>query len=227
MKNKINFIIDVFLFLIMMVIGGLGLLIKYVLVSGQERWAIYQKNVELYFLGMDRHEWGSIHLILGYILLALLALHILLHWRQIRLMFRQLISYRIWRLILTGSFVVASIVFFFFAFAIPIDVKTIQSGKGNRQVIHSLNENMAEEHVVVADQQKTTVVQHESAHQKDIKVYGFWTLAQVNEKYHVDLEKLKKELAIPSSVSNFEQLGRLRRKYGFSMGDVEKYIVEK
>lgn len=31
--------------------------------------------------GMDRHEWGDIHTGLAYFLVALIALHLLIHWR--------------------------------------------------------------------------------------------------------------------------------------------------
>ncbi len=54
-KPKLNLIIDVFMFLLMMAIGGIGFLIKFILIPGSARWIRYGENVELYFWGMDRH----------------------------------------------------------------------------------------------------------------------------------------------------------------------------
>lgn len=62
MKGKINFIIDVIMFILMALLAGIGLLIKYILLSGENRWIKYGRNVDLSFWGLDRHEWGTIHL---------------------------------------------------------------------------------------------------------------------------------------------------------------------
>lgn len=70
---------------------GIGLMLKYVLPHGGKRWAEYGANVHLNFLGMDRHEWGSIHFMMGITLSLLVALHIVLHWDVIKCVFRQLI----------------------------------------------------------------------------------------------------------------------------------------
>jgi len=78
-KLKINFYIDALMFLVMMPLAGIGFLIKFVLIPGKERVLVYGRNVELLFLGLDRHEWGSIHLWIAYILGALLIAHICLH----------------------------------------------------------------------------------------------------------------------------------------------------
>jgi hypothetical protein len=67
-KSRINFLIDVVMFLMMMAIAGIGFLMKYVLVPGSERWEKYGSNVDLFLWGWDRHQWGALHLILGYIL---------------------------------------------------------------------------------------------------------------------------------------------------------------
>jgi hypothetical protein len=82
-KLKLNLVIDLIMFLVMMAVAGIGFMIKYVLVPGSERNEIYGKGVELFYWGLDRHQWGNIHLILSLILLFLLLLHIFFHWNQI------------------------------------------------------------------------------------------------------------------------------------------------
>jgi len=76
----------------MCAIIGIGFLIKYTLVSGQEQMIKYGNKVELSLFGMDRHEWGTIHLIVGYVLIGLLLLHIILHWKVIISVYKRLLQ---------------------------------------------------------------------------------------------------------------------------------------
>ena len=82
-KSNVNFVIDALMFFCMSAIAGIGFLMNDVLISGRETWEEYGSNIELEFLWMDRHTWGDIHLFFGIILLGLLALHIILHWKMI------------------------------------------------------------------------------------------------------------------------------------------------
>ena len=80
-KSSLLLLIDVLMFIFLALMTGLGLMIKYILVPGTKRWDIYGRNVDLTFLGMDRHEWGTVHLIFAILFLSLLVLHIILHWK--------------------------------------------------------------------------------------------------------------------------------------------------
>lgn len=82
-KSKVNLIIDTLMFLCVMAITGIGLLMKYVLLPGKETAAVYGRKVDLFLFGMDRHQWGTIHLIIAFVLLGLLTLHVVLHWNMI------------------------------------------------------------------------------------------------------------------------------------------------
>ncbi len=91
-KPILNFIINASMTLCMSAIIGIGFLIKYTLISGQERWDVYGRNVELYLFGMDRHQWGMLHLILAFVLLGLLLLHIVFHWKIITNVYKKIIK---------------------------------------------------------------------------------------------------------------------------------------
>jgi hypothetical protein len=82
-KAKLNLIIDALLILALAAIAGIGLLMKTVLVPGYMRREIYGRNVELFFWGLDRHQWGAIHFIISIVFIALILLHIVLHWQMI------------------------------------------------------------------------------------------------------------------------------------------------
>lgn len=109
MKNKISFIVDALMFLAMMAIAGIGFLMNWVLLPGREAAVTYGRLVDLVFLGLDRHQWGDVHLIVGLVLLALLVLHIVLHYRQVLHMFCKLISVRPVRLVVGVVFLVLAV----------------------------------------------------------------------------------------------------------------------
>jgi len=93
-RSTLNFLIDVVMLLAMAALAGLGILMEFVLVPGRDRAAIYGRQVDLYFLGLDRHAWGDVHLGIGLALLALLGLHIVLHWGQVARIYRGLVTGR-------------------------------------------------------------------------------------------------------------------------------------
>ena len=128
-KSKLNLIIDVLLLLCISAIGGIGLLIKYVLVPGFRRWEIYNRNVDLSYWGMDRHEWGSIHFIIALIFLVLLVIHIILHWAMIVNIYRKLIPNSLARRIITVILICLVILLIIFPVFVKPDVQ--EGGLGN------------------------------------------------------------------------------------------------
>jgi len=129
-KSKINLIIDALLLLCMAAIAGIGLLMRNVLVPGYVRWEIYGSNVELYFWGLDRHQWGTIHFVIALVFLALLILHIVLHWSMILGIYRKLISNVTARWIMAIIVLALTLILTFFSFAVKPDIQEGGHGKG-------------------------------------------------------------------------------------------------
>jgi len=127
-KSKLNLIIDALLLLCVAAIVGIGLLIKYVLVPGYQRWEIYGQNVSLFLWGLDRHQWGTIHFIIGLVFLALLVLHIVLHWQMVVGIYRKLIPNRFACWITALILLVLTILLF--AFPYFVKPKVIEQGRG-------------------------------------------------------------------------------------------------
>jgi hypothetical protein len=128
-KPNLNLVIDALMFLTMMAMAGLGFLMKYVLLPGRESWLTYGRNVKLAFWGWDRHDWGAIHLYLGFFLLGLLALHIILHWRQIVRLFQRLIPAER-RILVLLVFVLMAALFIYFPFLITPEISEEGRGMG-------------------------------------------------------------------------------------------------
>jgi hypothetical protein len=130
-KSKLNLIIDGLLSLCIAAIVGIGLLIKYVLVPGSRRWEIYNRNVELFFCGIDRHQWGTIHLVIGIVFLALLILHVVLHWSMIIGIYRKLIPNRFARWVTAFVLIFLTILLLFFPYFVKPEVQERGQGKGH------------------------------------------------------------------------------------------------
>jgi len=131
-KSKLNLIIDALMLLCMAAMTGIGLLMKYVLIPGQARWAIHGRNIELYFRGLDRHQWGTVHLVIGLVLIALLILHIVLHWGMILAIYRSLIPSRLVRWIVVVILICLTAVLLAFSSLVEPEVGEIQGGGGQR-----------------------------------------------------------------------------------------------
>lgn len=230
------------MFLLMMPIAGIGFLMKYALVSGVQRNAIYGNNCDLLYCGLDRHQWGSIHLILSVIFLVLLLLHIVLHWKMITQLFKKMFASFVLRITLVSFFILITFVFGIMPFFVKPevcdgikhhahapyqyhhDVDTIIT---TDQVKHSdsidavsANNSSIRQHAELPAQEED----EEHHHHSDIN--GQMTLHQLAEDYHISEKELCQYLGIPTDQAQ-ERLGRLRKRYGFSIEDLRTYINNK
>jgi hypothetical protein len=223
-RSRINFVIDALMFMCVSLIAGIGLLIKYVLLPGQERDEVYGRNVDLYFMGMDRHEWGSIHLIIAYIAIGLLALHIILHWNMIKGMFRKLVANGKQRVIAAAVFLALCFAFAAFSFCINPEVREPErKGRNQPEISTPMNDARKVEQDNGRKEHQGT---GSGLRASPIEVRGSMTLEEVSMEYHVPLEYLKQRLGLPAYVSARERLGRLRKSYEFRMSDVQRIILE-
>ena len=225
-KSKLNFIIDIFMFICMTLIASIGFLIKFTLITGMESREIYGKNVDLLLFGMDRHQWGTIHLYIGFILLALLALHIFLHWKMIVGLYHKLIitpktrKVSFWTFIAVSFFLIAS------PFIVSPKVVEREHGKG----YHSIRRGYENETEATMNQPEDKL--QSNSHGKRtisgiaIEVRGYMTVAEVSQKYNVPVNIIMDQLGIPGSALSLQKIGKLRKMYGFEMTDIEKIIYE-
>ncbi len=218
-KSKINFIIDAILFILLFFIGTIGLLMKYVLLSGQESWGKYHQKVELLLFGWDRHQWGDLHLIFSAIFVALVLLHIILHWSQVKCLFKLCVVSKMARIILTCLFLFICFLLLLLPFVLPIEIKAVPPGQGRQQTHES--EIKSEPEPQVMEQTHS----HNQKHQPEIR--GYMSLEDVAIQYGISADTLKKYLGIDQKVSNKSRLGHLRRKYHFQMSTIEHLIQEK
>lgn len=230
-KSKLNLLIDAIMMLLLMAMSGLGLLIKYVLVPGFKRNALYGSEVELYFLGLDRHQWGTVHLWISFAFLLLILIHVILHWEMIGCIFRRIVVNSVARIT-----IVVSLVFFMLLLGIaPLFVKPEITQK---EVQHLQRRNSKTELNISKDSTFQQHLHHETktqvgdnkadkSHRKlnDWGNTGKMTLAEVAVKYVVPVEKLAQALGVPSEMST-QRIGRLKRVYGFDTETLKNEIIQ-
>jgi len=202
---------------------GIGLLIKYILLPGKERWIVYGDNVDLYFLGSDRHEWGTIHLIIGFVLVGLLILHIILHWKMLLALYSKLIKKNS-RKVITIVLIIVCMILITFPFLINPNIQEL--GRNQRHNV-SLQKNLQKQKINSGLQKynlnNDSVKKHHHS-KTSIEVRGYMKLSEVASTYNIPCSYLKKNLGIPSSISDDQKLGWLRKKYNFKMSEIELII---
>ncbi|NBC83991.1 MAG: DUF4405 domain-containing protein [Bacteroidetes bacterium] len=237
-KPKLNLSIDILMFIVMIPIAGIGFLIKYVLVPGFKRNDIYGRDVELYYWGIDRHQWGTIHLYLSFILLFLLLLHIVFHWKQIVSIFKNMVSARAMRIALTLSLIVFTIIFGILPLFITPEIEEGVSHHAHHNEIgkgyysdERQHKNRATEQPVAEKPQELEAAgnnqeNHNHINHSEIEIYGYMTINEVAEKFNISAQDLAKSIGVPVGYNN-EKLGRLRKKYGFQLNDLRDYVESK
>lgn len=122
-KSKVNLVIDALLFLCVMAMTGIGILMKFILLPGKDTWAVYGRKVELFLFGMDRHQWGTIHMIIAFVFLGLAALHVVLHWKMIVSFYPRLIGNKTARRIIAVMLVIVALFFVTFPLVVKPEVQ--------------------------------------------------------------------------------------------------------
>ena len=243
-KTKLNLTIDIVMFVFLMAITGIGFLIKYVLIPGFKRNDVYGKDVELYFWGIDRHQWGSIHLYLSFGLFILLLLHIIFHWKQVVFIFKRMVPAKALQIVITSGIIAISILLGI----MPLFVKPIvQHGLSHRtnhseyaeKPVDSQLNTVASNKTVNAHADEAIGVkpspndndknkhrqEKENSHERnnEIEIYGYMTLNDVAAKYSISVNELAQFIQIPEGNNN-EKLGRLRKQYNFQISELRDYI---
>ncbi len=235
-KSKINLVIDAVMLVLLMAIAGLGFLIKYVLVPGFKRNALYTSDVELYFMELTRHEWGSIHLWLSFVFLALIILHIIMHWKMITCIFKQMITGRASRAVIAVFIVIVTVFFALTPFYVkpqvtPFQVKQTRNYK-IEQAMEEPDSTVKKGTLVSSTGNNRSGRLHKnrdeprrSYSRDDLEIYGYMTLEEAARKYSLSITELAEALNIPP-IQSSEKIGRLKKKYGFEMNYLKDIVLE-
>jgi hypothetical protein len=234
-QSKLNLSIDIIMLLLLMPMAGIGLMIKYVLLPGTERNERYGGDVDLEFMGLTRHQWGSVHLIISIIFLVLLLIHIILHWKMIVCVFGRMVPNKSLRVL--GATLITGVGVLLIAFPLFVkpEIVTRESLHLNRKFKQEVQRAVAPEEVqnkgtndLVAPPPADLSNQEQTLSETvlaDHEINGSQTLQFIADKYGVPAEKLAADLNIPLERTG-EKLGRLRKQYSFTMDDVRASVLK-
>jgi len=191
-RSTANAVVDAVAFAAFVFLAATGVLIRYVLPPGSGHISS--------LWGMDRHEWGQIHFWIAVALFAVLAFHLLLHWRWIVCTIqgrpREGSGGRL-TLALLAILALVGLA------ASPFFVAVEHNG----QPPHKMrSEKLQEDQVSTID--------------------GSMTLLEIERRTGVPSAAIIKELGLPNDLPTDERLGKLRKQYGFDVHRVRE-IVQK
>ncbi len=245
-KSKLNLSIDIIMLLLLIPVAGIGFLMKFVLISGIERNTIYGNNVDLVFFGLTRHQWGAVHLTLSITFLILLFLHLLLHWKLISSVFRQMVQIKVVRVSVTIFLALFCLIILFSPFFITPDRVLSESKHRNRpndentslyqnsETFNSINfpvrqSKKTEDVFTTKDGQEINFINTDSDHHhidyEEYEINGTYTLQSIADKYNVPVRYLARDLNIPENMAG-QKLGLLKKQYSFTMDNVRKSISD-
>ncbi len=229
-KVKLNLLLDILMFIHMLPIIGIGFLIKSVLVPGYERNSIYGHDVELYFCGIDRHQWGTIHFLFSLVLIFLLGLHIVFHWKQVVCIFNKMLPLRLVRVVIALVLLMLTIVIGILPLIVTPQIKENVSHNAHANelpgVSHTYEPKQIKKQFHNIESTKDGSAGNTHGGHAKIEIYGYMTLNELAKKYKVNAKALALSINVPQGNMD-ERLGRLRRKYGFELSDLKRYLENK
>ena len=224
-KTKLNFVMDALLFLDFSAMIGIGLMIKYVLLTGEQKKEIFGVNFEQTFLGLNRHGWGNIHLYLGFIFLGLILLHIIIHWSLIVAMFKKF--FERFRMKKSIAFLFTSVCFLLIV--VPLFILPVNGKMGNEQsdIEH---ENQLPSENFHKKNTKDKISQNEfnteAREETKLTIRGYMSIADVCTNFNIPSEYLKEKIGVSSVISNNTALSTLRKQYGIKMREIKNIIIK-
>lgn len=239
-----NFWLDVISLIVMLGLAATGGLIHFVLPAGSGHFYV--------LFGWDRHDIGQLHFYLAVSAVALLALHVLLHWSWICCVIAKIVgnnsplkkSQTIWGITLLLLITVLVGGGLFWASELVQNTAPEGGGRGRRAHLDAVLPSQADlpsenttEAAASTDEPSPAAPPPEAqpiAHRGDggdrhveecpavASIDGRTTLIEAARLCRVSVAELVKQLRLPPSTDPQEHLGRLKRRYGLDLDALQR-----
>jgi len=218
-RSTLNFIVDALTLLAIFVMVATGLIIRFILPPGTGGG---HGEGGLLLWGLGRHDWGDVHFWTSMVLVALLVVHVALHWSWVCMMMQRLlggaegIQPAAGRCNACGVGFAVAVVLAFGAF-------TWYAGSA----VTRFNAPRQSETRPVTE--KDNILRHGgkdghgTGHEQ---IRGSMSLAEVEAATGVPVDTLKSGLGLPEKTAAEERLGRLARQHGFSVDKVRDIVAK-
>jgi len=186
---KLNFIIDIIAFVGFVLLTTTGVLMRYILPPGSGRHST--------IWNLDRHDWGGIHFWISVGFFAILAVHLLLHWRWIVNVIK---GHSNERSGLRFSLGIVGLIT-----AVALGVSPI----------------FAPVEIDLTKKSNSFLSEHKY---EGFSVRGTMTFGDLEQTTGVPASYIISMLKLPVSISLERQLGSLKKQYGFELNDIRDII---
>jgi hypothetical protein len=234
-RPTLNFLIDAAAFVAFAFLTTTGVLTRYVLPPGSGRYAT--------LWGLNRHGWGDLHFWVAVVLLGVLALHLVLHWRWILCIVRGQRSEGSGARVALG---LIGLIGLLGLAAAPLLAPVERTGMPRQwsglspsaiQAPQFAQPRETTEAVPTPLTQETSQAPRvppaplpdgvpESQAPGTELIRGSMSLRQAAEATRVPLDYLVTHLELPHGVDPNERIGRIRKRYDISPDDVRRVVNE-
>jgi len=226
-RSVLNFVLDGVSFLVMLAMIGTGLVMRFVLPPGTGGRGRGEEPTKLLW-GLGRHDWGDVHFWLAVVLLVLLAVHVALHWTWIcnlvrRLVLRTPAEDAAWstRRNLYGAVALLVVIVLIGGF-LWLAAMSAEQRPGEPEHRRAAPRGPWRPQADPAG----GASRESRARGRGTDVQGWMTLRQVAASAGVPAAYVIRQLGLPEDVRQDEQLGQLRRRYGFRMDDLRRALTQ-
>jgi hypothetical protein len=163
--------------------------------------------------GLSRHEWGSIHYWIALVVMGVLAVHLVLHWKWIVCVLRG----KPHSDVSGGRFTlgVAGLVLATLLAVAPL-ITPAQTAPRSELLKNP-----------TGDQQTDLGSPEEGVESSGAEtIRGFMTLEEVSRQSGVPVSEILQRLALPPDTAPSEQVGRLLRTHGLDMPDLRRAVEQ-
>lgn len=213
-KSNWQYLVDTLLFICLVCISFIGFLMGFFLAQGPTA-----QEADKYFMGLHRHQWGNIHLYISIVFSILIIIHIIFDWKWIKGKAQKLFKKR-WGVVLILTVIVSFLVLFLiwcFYPKYPASYEDYGKKAGERM---RQTEQLKKGHQISDE----TAFQDED--QGYLTVTGQMTLLDVEKAFGIPARRIADKLGLPSKISFDDTLGRLRKRYSFTLVEVRAIITE-
>jgi Domain of unknown function (DUF4405) len=215
-RTKLNFVVDAVAFGAFLFLASTGVLLRYQLppgsggLSGRGTGRGEAQQTALTLWSWTRHDWGAIHFWIACALLAVLAVHLFLHWKWVVCVVRGKATDRSgWRLGLGAIGLVALVLLAAAPWLSPTTQQTraeLRQKAANRSAeVGSLDAELGRERF--SDQ-----------------IRGSMSLEQIAALAGSSVDYLVEQLGLPDNVSSDARVGQLLREQGLHMSDLRRVV---
>ena len=203
-RPQLNVLVDAVAFTAFAFLTTTGVLSRYVLPPGSGRYAT--------LWGLNRHGWGDIHFWVAVVLLGVLTLHLVLHWKWILHAFKGKRSEASGTRLALG---LVGLVGLLGLAAAPLMAPVEQTGVPRQAA--GLPAPVAEDATPAPAGPPAPDLE---------SIRGSVTLRQVEQSTGIPVDALIEQLGLPRGIDPDERIGRIRKGYDVSPDDVRQAVRE-